>query len=374
MLEIEDLASKIDYTYLVPAGTYETFNEFLEKASRYPFRSICVPPSLVTYVKENFRNLNFKISSVAGFPLGFSLTETKLKEIEKLLDLGIDEIDFVINLIWLKSKDYKKLEKELIDIRKIASKKILKGIIEVSYLEKTEIKEAVEILISTGIDFVKTSTGFAKRATTLEDIEVIKEFAKERIKIKASGGIKTLEETLKFLSAGVDVIGTSSGYEILRELEIQEKFANNLEEIELYVDGSSLGNPGPGGWAVLIKFKDKEEILTGGEAQATNNQMELKAVISALSYFKEPKKLKIYTDSEYVIKGVTEWLPKWKNKGYITSEGKPVKNKELWEILDKWINFHQVKWVKVKAHSDNLYNKKVDKIARESAEKWKRGF
>ncbi|HEA83661.1 MAG TPA: deoxyribose-phosphate aldolase [Thermodesulfobacterium geofontis] len=374
MFNPNSLASKIDYTYLVPAGTYKEFNEFLLKASKYPFRSLCVPPSLIPYIKDNFKNLNFKISSVAGFPLGFTLTETKLAEIEYLLELGVDEIDFVINLIWLKSKDYKKLEKELFSIRKIAENKVLKGIIETSYLQEADIKNAVEILIFTGINFIKTSTGFAKRGASVEDIEIIKKFSKGRIKIKASGGIKTLRDTLKFLSAGADVIGTSSGYEIIKELETQGKITDNLEEIELYVDGSSLGNPGPGGWAVLIKSGEKEEILSGGEPLATNNQMELKAVISALSHFKEPKRLKIYTDSEYVIKGVTEWLPKWKKRGYITSDGKPVKNRELWEVLERLINFHQVKWEKVSAHSGNFYNEKVDKIAKESAKKWRKNF
>ncbi len=146
----------------------------------------------------------------------------------------------------------------------------------------------------------------------------------------------------------------------------------NSETIEIYVDGCSLGNPGPGGWAVLIKTKEGEKIITGSEPFATNNQMELKAVISSLSYFKEPKKIKIYTDSEYVIKGITQWLPKWKKRNYLTSEGKPVKNKELWETLENLVKFHQVEWEKVPAHSGHPYNERVDKIAKKSARKWKK--
>ncbi len=149
------------------------------------------------------------------------------------------------------------------------------------------------------------------------------------------------------------------------------KKINNYEEVEIYVDGSCLGNPGPGGWAVLIKMGKEEKILTGGEPFTTNNQMELKAVISALSYFKEPKKIKIYTDSEYVLKGITQWLKIWKNRGFKTYEGKPIKNKELWDILEKLNNFHQITWEKVLAHSKDLYNKKVDRLARETAKKWK---
>lgn len=369
-MRLEDIASKIDYTYLNPAGTYKEFEKFLEKARKYSFRSICIAPSLIPHLKENFKEINFRISSVAGFPLGFSLLKTKMAEIENLLELGVDEIDFVINLIWLKSKDYKNLEKELLNIRELAKNKVLKGIIETAYLTEEEIKKAVEILTYTKIDFVKTSTGFAKRGAVLEDIRIIKKFAKDKIKIKASGGIRSLDDVLKVLSEGVDVIGTSSGYEIIKEFEF--KGSDFSEEIEIYVDGCSLGNPGPGGWAALIKTKEEEKIISGGEPFATNNQMELKAVISALSYFKEPKKIKIYTDSEYVIKGITEWLPGWKKRNYLTSDGTPVKNKSLWEILEKLVKFHQVKWEKVSAHSGHLYNEKVDKIAKESAKKWKK--
>ncbi len=144
--------------------------------------------------------------------------------------------------------------------------------------------------------------------------------------------------------------------------------------IEIYVDGCCLGNPGPGGWACIIKKNNEEIILTDGEPFTTNNQMELKAVISALSYFKEPRKIKIYTDSEYVLKGITQWLALWKKRGFKTSQGTPVKNKELWETLEKLTNFHQVEFIKVSAHSGNFYNEKADRIAKKSAKKWKKKF
>ncbi len=146
------------------------------------------------------------------------------------------------------------------------------------------------------------------------------------------------------------------------------------EFIEVYVDGCCLGNPGPGGWACIIKRNNKEIILTDGEPFTTNNQMELKAVISALSYFKEPCKIRIYTDSEYVLKGITQWLESWKKRGFRTSKGTPVKNRELWEKLDKLVSFHHVEFIKVPAHSGVFYNEKADRLAKESAEKWKKGF
>ncbi len=140
--------------------------------------------------------------------------------------------------------------------------------------------------------------------------------------------------------------------------------------IEIYIDGCSLGNPGPSGWACIIKNEKEEKILKGGEPFATNNQMELKAAISALSYFKTPCKIKIYTDSEYVLKGITQWIFKWKKNGFKTKDGKPVKNRELWEELDKLNQFHRVIWNKVPAHSGDFYNEKVDKIAKETAKRW----
>lgn len=145
-----------------------------------------------------------------------------------------------------------------------------------------------------------------------------------------------------------------------------------MKEIEIYTDGCSLGNPGPGGYAVLIKNLGKDVLLSGSFSYTTNNRMELLAVIKALSYFKEPKKIKIYTDSEYVVKGATEWLPKWKVNGYKNSEGKPIKNRDLWEELENWLKFHEVVFIKIPAHKGHPENEKVDKIAKKEAMKWKK--
>ncbi|MFN4131796.1 MAG: ribonuclease HI [Caldimicrobium sp.] len=145
-----------------------------------------------------------------------------------------------------------------------------------------------------------------------------------------------------------------------------------MKEIEIYTDGCSLGNPGPGGYAVLIKNLGKDVLLSGSFSYTTNNRMELLAVIKALSYFKEPKKIKIYTDSEYVVKGVAEWLPKWKVNGYKNSEGKPIKNRDLWEELENWLKFHEVVFIKIPAHKGHPENEKVDKIAKKEAMKWKK--
>jgi len=151
--------------------------------------------------------------------------------------------------------------------------------------------------------------------------------------------------------------------------QIDLKLENSEDFIEIFTDGCSLGNPGPGAWACLIKLNGKSITLSGGEPLTTNNRMELQAVISALSYFKTPKKLVVYTDSNYLLKGITEWLPKWKKRGFKTSEGKEVKNLDLWKRLDELNRFHKVVWKKVKAHSGIKENEFVDKLAKKTAKK-----
>ncbi|WP_333570646.1 ribonuclease HI [Thermodesulfobacterium commune] len=142
--------------------------------------------------------------------------------------------------------------------------------------------------------------------------------------------------------------------------------------IKVYVDGACLGNPGPGGWAVLILDDGREHLITGGEEVTTNNRMELEAVLQALSFFKQPTEITIFCDSEYVIKGATEWLSNWKKRGYRTADGKPIKNRDLWEKLDELLQFHKVFFQKVAAHSGDPLNEKVDQIAKESAQRWKK--
>lgn len=142
--------------------------------------------------------------------------------------------------------------------------------------------------------------------------------------------------------------------------------------IKVYVDGACLGNPGPGGWAVLILDDGREHLITGGEEVTTNNRMELEAVLQALSFFKQPTEITIFCDSEYVIKGATEWLSNWKKRGYRTADGKPIKNRDLWEKLDELLQFHKVFFQKVAAHSGDPLNEKVDQIAKKSAQRWKK--
>lgn len=134
-------------------------------------------------------------------------------------------------------------------------------------------------------------------------------------------------------------------------------------EVEIYTDGACRGNPGPGGWGALLLFGEHERELSGAEAATTNNRMELTAVIRAYEALKRPVRGKLYTDSQYVRQGVLEWMPQWKRRGWKTADKKPVKNQDLWMILDALVPKHDIEWHWVKGHSGNPGNERVDELA-----------
>jgi len=135
-------------------------------------------------------------------------------------------------------------------------------------------------------------------------------------------------------------------------------------KVELHTDGACSGNPGPGGWGALLRYGREEKELSGGQKDTTNNQMELMAVIRGLEYLKRGVHLDLYTDSTYVLKGATEWMANWKKKGWKNSAGKAVKNRELWERLEKAMHRHTIDWHWVKGHSGNIDNDRADELAR----------
>lgn len=137
--------------------------------------------------------------------------------------------------------------------------------------------------------------------------------------------------------------------------------------IEIWTDGSCLGNPGPGGWATLIRVDGAEKTLSGGEINATNNQMELLAAIRALQFFTNPQTITLTTDSNYVKNGITKWIENWKSNGWKTATKDPVKNQHLWQELDRVNTFHKVQWNWVKAHNTCAENNYVDQVARKCA-------
>jgi ribonuclease HI len=135
------------------------------------------------------------------------------------------------------------------------------------------------------------------------------------------------------------------------------------DEVEIYSDGACRGNPGPGGWGALLRAKGAEKELWGGEAATTNNRMELTAVIRALEALKRPSKVQLYTDSQYVQKGISEWIRSWKRRGWMTTDRKPVKNIDLWKRLDELAAVHEVQWNWVKGHAGHPENERADRLA-----------
>lgn len=139
-------------------------------------------------------------------------------------------------------------------------------------------------------------------------------------------------------------------------------------QVELYTDGACSGNPGPGGWGVLLRYQGTEKTLSGGEPHTTNNRMELMAAIRGLRALKRACEVLLVTDSQYVKNGITQWLPEWKKKGWRNASNKPVKNKDLWEQLDHEVSRHQVQWRWVKGHSQHPENEQVDLLAKQAIE------
>jgi ribonuclease HI len=136
-----------------------------------------------------------------------------------------------------------------------------------------------------------------------------------------------------------------------------------MKKIDIYTDGACRGNPGPGGWGALLIYKDADKAIYGGEIDTTNNRMEMTAIIEALKIVKMDCNITLYTDSKYVMDGITKWLSNWKKKGWITSNKKPVKNKDLWQILEESISKHNIEWQWVKGHAGIPGNEKADELA-----------
>jgi deoxyribose-phosphate aldolase len=209
---LENLARYIEHTNLSPTLTIQQIDQLVEEAKQYNFLGICVPPFWVKRAQREIGKEKILLVTVAGFPLGYSMTETKLDEIKRAIDNGADEIDVVWNLTSFKTGiPWTKIE--IAKCSKLAHdyQKVLKVIIETAYLNADEIVEACKLCVDAGADFVKTSTGFAPSGATVEDIKLMKKSIPNNVGIKASGGIKTKVQAVELIEAGADRIGTSSG-------------------------------------------------------------------------------------------------------------------------------------------------------------------
>ena len=210
-----NLNSYIDHTILKPTATEKDIIDLCEEAKEYKFYSVCVNSCFVPLAKQLVENSSVKICSVVGFPLGAMSTEAKVFEAKKAVEDGAEEIDMVMNIGLLKSKNYFRVLKDISDVKAAIGKIPLKVILEISELSKNEIILACEICLDAKADFIKTSTGFSKSGATLTAVKIMRKTVKNKAKIKASGGIRDYETALKFIDAGADRIGTSSGIAIV---------------------------------------------------------------------------------------------------------------------------------------------------------------
>jgi ribonuclease HI len=149
---------------------------------------------------------------------------------------------------------------------------------------------------------------------------------------------------------------------------LKEEAAQDHQAVTIFTDGACKGNPGPGGWGAILRFKGEEREMFGGDPATTNNRMEMTAVIEALASLKRPCRVTVYTDSQYVQKGITEWIASWKRRGWRTASREPVKNVDLWKRLDDLAAGHRISWHWVRGHDGHIENERADELANRGVE------
>jgi deoxyribose-phosphate aldolase len=211
-----EMLKYVDYTQLRAYAAWEDIKKLCDEAIEYNTASVCVPPCYVKRIHERYGD-KINICTVIGFPLGYSSAESKAEECRTALADGADEFDMVINISDVKNKEFDKIEREISILKKAIGEKILKVIIETCYLTDEEKIILCEVVTRTGADYIKTSTGFGSGGAALEDIKLFKKHLGSNIKIKAAGGIKTLEDIEKFILEGCSRIGSSSAVELVKK-------------------------------------------------------------------------------------------------------------------------------------------------------------
>ncbi len=214
-MEIKEMLKKIDHTQLKAYATYEDIRKLCEEAIRFETASVCIPPAYVADVKRAFGD-KLKICTVIGFPLGYMTAAAKVFETEDAVKCGADEIDMVINIGRLKAGEYDYVGNEIKAVRAACAGKILKVIVETCYLSEDEKKRICRIVSESGADFIKTSTGFGTAGATREDVELFKENIAEGVKIKAAGGIRSVDALKEFIELGCERVGASATAEFAK--------------------------------------------------------------------------------------------------------------------------------------------------------------
>lgn len=215
-MEAKEILKHVDHTLLTQAATWEEIRKVCKEAKKNDTASVCIPPSYVAQAKEYLKG-HTAVCTVIGFPNGYQTTRTKIFETKDALENGADEIDMVINLGWVKDKRFHKVEKEIEAVKKVCGNKILKVIVETCLLTEVEKLRMCQAVTNAGADYIKTSTGFSTQGATFEDVALFAANVGEDVKIKAAGGIKTLEDAEWFISLGADRLGTSRMIKLCRE-------------------------------------------------------------------------------------------------------------------------------------------------------------
>ncbi|QCZ36990.1 deoxyribose-phosphate aldolase [Mycoplasma nasistruthionis] len=209
----------IDHTYLKPEATKKDIDKLIAEAKQYQFKTICVNSTWVRYAKEQLEGSGVGITSVVGFPLGAMITQAKAFETKLAIEHGADEIDMVMNIGRFKQGDYESVLNDIKKVKEACKDHVLKVIIETALLSEKEIEEATKIVMKSGAEFIKTSTGFSFRGANLRDIEIMKQTAGDTLLIKAAGGISNLDDLIAMQNAGASRFGTSRSVAIIEGKE-----------------------------------------------------------------------------------------------------------------------------------------------------------
>ena len=219
-MDIKEILKHVDHTLLKPIATREDIQKICDESIEYNTASICIPSCYIARINEKYGD-KVNICTVVGFPLGYSTTEAKVLEAKQAIENGANEIDMVINISDVKNGDYDKVTAEIKALKEAVGDKILKVIIETCYLTEEEKIAMCKSVTDAGANYIKTSTGFGTGGATIEDIKLFKQHIGPNVKIKAAGGVKTVEDLEMFITEGCERIGTSSAINLIKGKEAQ---------------------------------------------------------------------------------------------------------------------------------------------------------
>ena len=217
-MDKSEILKHVDHTLLLQTATWEEIRQICDDAIKYQTASVCIPPSYVKQAEEYMQG-QIPVCTVIGFPNGYMTTKAKEFETKDAIANGASEIDMVINIGWLKDKKYELIEEEIRVLKAACGEKILKVIIETCLLAEEEKIKMCEIVTKAGADYIKTSTGFSSAGATFDDVKLFSEYVGPNVKIKAAGGISSLEDAEKFLLLGADRLGTSRIIKLVKNKE-----------------------------------------------------------------------------------------------------------------------------------------------------------